>query len=449
MKLVVLILLNFLVISSPCFAQDRSFGFDSRDQKIAFLERILESQDLNEDDLLRFREHTNFEEKVASLPWSFTADWYRFIRGASMLFQLHTIFTTPSLEVPEGLRTIYVDGVQVTNPGVAITEIAEFFLDVADAVPIVADFYSIFGTNPGEKIRLLSMKYEIFISLFRTIEIIESLHGDIDNHSSLLLGKAVSESVLLLTHASRQIAGLKMVTGGEVVAYNLEALIAVSLLELDESLRNSVLSAWSNSYEKTVRQEVGWFFDLTGERKKVFQLEVETLMNELVSIVENPEAQRKIRSGTFTHNAGVLMVGLLQENFRNAELALEAIENAEKNLKSLGIEDNRLKYVLAPISGAAGFTRKAIDNTALWTLSGVSMVESFIVDGTQYVGNGLWNGATAVGSGVSQGATMVSSTVRSSSLAMSEGFSNGLNRFTQRTRSLLSSKQITCEKHFN
>jgi hypothetical protein len=232
------------------------------------------------------------------------------------------------------------------------------------------DLNEVFHSKPGSSVELMATDYEAFIALFEQLELLKVLNKhNIDRPD--LKNIIALESTVYLLEVSRQLAGLKKVTAGEVVAFSLEAEIAATLLEVPEKDRTQLLEVWDKNHLEAIKRRTSFI----GKGRETLTNEVTSFLSEITTVIENPELAKGIRTSTYSAKTGILLLSLLQTKYRSADEALTKISQAETYLKRAGLESSYLATAVKPLSFTTSLIQAGTSKSAEWSIGSVSYIE--------------------------------------------------------------------------
>lgn len=342
-----------------------------------FFSSYAQSGDVSPADAQRFNELTDIEIKLAMLPWALPAEVYRSVKLASIAWRMNELVAGVGVDVATSAvrnSAVILDLADGVASGVSVAEgvkgAVESTMQLWEGIGLLGDAAALFRSSPGSPVEMMGVDYTAFVGLFEHLELLKAFekYGVSDPK---IIDSIMAKSTLYLIQVSRQLAGLKMITGGELIAYSLEAEIAATLLELSSSRREVLFETWRFAYNKVVDSET---FPFT-EGRRVLKEEVGIFLEELRLMISDEDLNRGIRTATYTGKAGILLVGLLQTKFGAPDQALRFLEGSREALESWGFKSTTTDYVLAPVEFAAGTIRMGIGKTALWSVGSLAFIE--------------------------------------------------------------------------
>ena len=332
----------------------------------------------------RFAEITDIKAKLDHLPWQLPSNSYRLFKIGTLVFSFHQIATSGSVVAGKATISLANAGIAGIDSGTALADSGKVLVEVVadswELLKTMGQIMELVSSSPGSKIEIMTADYTAFVSLFENLELLKLIERS-ENVSALLKSELMINSVASLVAVSRQVAGLKMITGGEMLAYSLQAEIAATLLELEVGHRQLILETWRVNYEKAVAAQTS----MLGKKRNILNEEVSTFLQDIELLLASEKMNRGLRTSTYSAKVGILLAGLLQAKFRSVDDALDSLEQSQETLRNYGINSKVADVALAPFAISAALIRKGAEGGLRWSIGPAAYLEEVTTEGVAKV----------------------------------------------------------------
>ena len=323
---------------------------------------------------------TGIRDHLNSLPWSVSNDMYRLVRLGSVGFRMVSLGLASEIENAQSMWDMASASTHMAATGdggammaTGIEMIVNNVQNMWEVVGLVQEMNEIFKSRPGSRLELMAVDYDTFARLYMGLGSLKVLGENWKRpENQQVFDKSLQLTMVAFVQSARQLAGMKKVSGGKVVALSIEARLALALMELPEELQHFVLNYWNEGAQAIIKKEASWF----GNGRDIFKNEVADSLTELETLIDNPDLKKGIRTGTYSAKVGILTVGLAQMYFATPERALSEIANAEETLEKWGMEPAHLSTILTPLTYSSSLIKSGLELGVEWTLGPVAYMET-------------------------------------------------------------------------